>query len=95
MAKCRYCGKDMQRAFGCSCDIFLDSHAKLTYKRVKAGDPGDWVEEGQKCGDCGAKYGYYHHPGCDVERCPVCGGQALSCGCDNLDKVGRSKKVEW
>ena len=24
----------------------------------------------------------YHHANCDVEQCPVCGGQLISCGCD-------------
>ena len=38
-------------------------------------------EPNGRCHDCGIKHGGYHHPGCDVERCPKCGGQLISCNC--------------
>lgn len=38
-------------------------------------------ESSGKCHDCGIEHGNYHHPGCDVERCPRCDGQLISCGC--------------
>lgn len=33
------------------------------------------------CHDCGAKQGELHHPGCDSEECPRCGGQYFACKC--------------
>ena len=34
-----------------------------------------------QCYDCSAAVGELHDEGCDVERCPDCGGQMLSCDC--------------
>lgn len=33
------------------------------------------------CGDCGAQPQEFHDSGCGKERCPMCGGQIISCGC--------------
>ena len=33
------------------------------------------------CGDCGVIVGQLHVPQCDLEQCPKCLGQLLSCGC--------------
>lgn len=41
-----------------------------------------WKKQiGTRCHDCGADEGGYHHPGCDMEKCPRCGGQLTGCGC--------------
>jgi hypothetical protein len=44
------------------------------------------------CRDCRTPIGGVHHPGCRVERCPACLGQALGCPCfgdpdDDLDDL--------
>lgn len=42
----------------------------------------DYKEMGrERCPDCAAKVGHYHHINCDNERCPRCGLQLLCCDC--------------
>ncbi len=35
------------------------------------------------CHDCGCYEGELHERGCDMERCPFCLGQLISCSCSN------------
>lgn len=86
MVKCQYCGKEMTTAKGCACtEVEINGE---WYPRIRFGKPGDLsfgyvsLRKEDRCGDCGAKFGQFHHPGCDMEACPKCGNQLLSCGCD-------------
>ena len=56
-------------------------------------DPIRWGDEKKRsrwvidfpCRDCGTPVGGVHHPGCCMERCPACLGQALGCPCFGTD----------
>ena len=76
---CELCKGQMLKADGCTWPgIYCKGKY---YKRIRYGDERrHWRDE--RCHDCGAKRGQYHHANCDVEQCPVCGGQLISCGCD-------------
>lgn len=81
MAQCKYCKKDMLRSNGCSIsEVDLKDG---TYKRIKYGEESEKfkLQREGRCSDCGAKKGYYHHFRCDVEQCPRCKRQLLSCDC--------------
>jgi len=46
-----------------------------------------------RCHDCNCREGELHLMGCDMERCPFCGNQLVSCDCcyEQLDVVGESR----
>ena len=51
--------------------------------RVRYGDEQeDWRANTVPCHDCQVLKSELHVPGCDVEECPVCGRQLISCDCD-------------
>lgn len=85
MAICDVCKTEMVGGPGCSLAEYDDIPGG-PYPRIPVGDPRDF-EPGtdRRCHDCAAPPGTYHHPGCDAERCPRCGYQAISCGCCSND----------
>jgi hypothetical protein len=51
------------------------------YKRIRYGKESRTLDSSIPCHDCGAYRGMFHGPGCDMEKCPACRRQLLSCGC--------------
>lgn len=39
------------------------------------------MEKLKTCHDCGSREGELHLPGCDMERCPFCLNQLITCDC--------------
>ena len=68
------------------------------YQRIRYGDEKYWGRKKLKaehvCHDCAALPGQLHVPGCDMEECPACGGQSISCGCLH-EAVSKDRVNEW
>ena len=81
MAKCRDCGQEMMDKETSSCSRAFILIDEVVYKRSTS-----YYDVGERCHDCNIVNGRgnVHHGGCDVERCPACGEQLISCDC----KVG-------
>jgi hypothetical protein len=83
-AKCDACGKTMTSGAGCT----YKTEGRLPYGKEQWPEDLPAEEKEPYCGDCGVALGQYHHPGCDAEECPICGGQRLGmecCSCGEED----------
>ncbi len=52
-------------------------------------------EQISRCPDCHALPDTLHLSGCDVERCPACGHQFISCGCGKFSDIRRRARLRW
>jgi len=79
MAECNFCGCEMSSDLVVSCN----GNALVTFPDGTSmpAIPYEPTDPDQRCHDCNVKIYGYHHLGCDMERCPKCGGQLISCGC--------------
>ncbi len=84
MSKCKDCGKEMRDENTRSC-IF----PKIKIDGIIYNRDTKYYDVNEKCHDCGIlnKKGNIHHYGCDMERCPKCKGQLISCNCSDDDNV--------
>lgn len=78
-AKCSACKQEMRPGVACKLKKYTDFADGVARKRIP--HSGD-----ENCGDCACPPGGLHHPGCDMERCPKCQGQALSCDCCDTEE---------
>lgn len=91
MAVCQDCAQEMTDPRGSSCTYsrmrFPDGHVfeRVLYSTRRGGGDGWARDVHRRCGDCGVLPGGYHHFGCNIEQCPRCAGQLISCGCPDED----------
>jgi hypothetical protein len=80
MAVCEDCDQEMLQARTCTVDAVILQGHRYTRGRAFPGAPDG------RCGACGVTEDAYHHLGCDMEDCPRCGRQLISCGCTWADE---------
>jgi hypothetical protein len=85
MAICLDCDREMLTAP--SCVVSTLHLGGAPFPLTPYGRDGTSAPDGGRCGDCGVEPGGFHHLGCDLQRCPRCQRQLLSCGCP-FDELG-------
>jgi hypothetical protein len=95
MAKCDICNREMMSADSCTATSFVK--AGISYMPIPYGfetrfgeDYTSTMPDDKRCHDCNVLKGRIHHPGCDMEECPLCHHQLIGCACnwEELDYFG-------
>jgi len=83
MCKCNYCGLEMQdeNTIDCPENRIIEFSDGISLPAVPYANEHVTDTKNHRCHDCEVKIGHYHHPGCDMEKCPQCKGQLISCDC--------------
>ncbi len=78
---CELCGNEMRN--GIPCKSIPINISGMDYALVVYGNEERFPKpfESVECPDCGTPKGYWHHAGCDIEECPKCHRQLISCPC--------------
>ncbi len=85
VAVCEVCGGEMTEEISCRPDpIIIGGRA---YEPIRWGEESRprHLPQPEVCSDCRAPLDGVHHPGCCVERCPACLGQAMWCPCFGIN----------
>lgn len=86
MAICGHCEQEMTTAATCAeTHVEYPDGVRLPVVPYENEHVAPEDRATQRCHDCNVAYGQTHHPGCDMERCPRCGGQLIACGCLSTD----------
>jgi hypothetical protein len=75
------CRQEMMERVSCSLTTLLLFDGAYQRRRHRPRPARDADGRPRTCGDCGTPPGGLHHPGCDLEMCPRCRRQLISCGC--------------
>ena len=82
MSMCIRCKQEMLDSTSCVTSLYLNSETGEEKQPIRFGDETVFViDKNKKCHDCRTYRGGIHHKSCDVEECPFCYSQLLSCDC--------------
>lgn len=81
-AICDDCNQEMIMGGGCTFNV-IENNEGEKYDRLPYEKEPEYADVmPDVCHDCNAGLGKYHHFGCDMERCPKCHGQLITCDCN-------------
>jgi hypothetical protein len=83
-ARCPACELTMDDGVACllrAVEIDGRSYLRAPYLAGEDVWPSRRYHLPEHCHDCAVALGQLHHLGCDMEVCPSCGNQFMTCGC--------------